>query len=59
MNGGGYPRQQGSVPRDPHLLARGFVKTVEHLERGQAPLLGFAARMSGSEVEIDRAPYLG
>ncbi|RMF23091.1 MAG: formyl-CoA transferase [Deltaproteobacteria bacterium] len=44
---------------DPHLLARGFVKRVEHPERGQAPLLGFPVRMSASEVELRRAPYLG
>jgi len=45
--------------RDPHLLDRGFIKRVEHPERGEAPLLGFAARMSASEVELERAPYLG
>jgi formyl-CoA transferase len=45
--------------RDPHLTERGFVKRVEHPERGEAPLLGFAARMSESQVEIRRAPYLG
>ncbi|MGH0032563.1 MAG: CaiB/BaiF CoA transferase family protein [Myxococcota bacterium] len=45
--------------RDPHLLARDFVKHVEHPERGEAPLLGFAARMSESRVEMTRAPYLG
>lgn len=44
---------------DPHLLARGFVKQVEHPERGHVPLLGFAARMSESCVELRRAPYLG
>lgn len=44
---------------DPHLLARDFVKQVEHPKRGRVPLLGFAARMSESEVEIRRAPYLG
>ncbi|MBW2384118.1 MAG: CoA transferase [Deltaproteobacteria bacterium] len=45
--------------RDPHLLERGFVKTVEHPERGEARLLGFPTRMSESHVEIERAPYLG
>ncbi len=45
--------------RDPHLLARDFVKTVEHPERGEAPLLGFPTRMSASHVEVKRAPYLG
>jgi formyl-CoA transferase len=45
--------------RDPHLLARNFVKTVEHPERGEVPLLGFPTRMSDSHVELARAPYLG
>ncbi len=45
--------------RDPHLLARDFVKTVEHRDLGEAPLLGFPTRMSASEVPIERAPYLG
>lgn len=44
---------------DPHLLERGFVKTVEHPELGEAPLLGFPTRMSASHVEMKRAPYLG
>ena len=44
---------------DPHLVERGFIKHVEHPELGEAPLLGFAARMSESQVEIERAPYLG
>jgi formyl-CoA transferase len=45
--------------RDPHLLARDFIKTVEHPEMGEAPLLGFPTRMSKSGVEVTRAPYLG
>ncbi len=45
--------------RDPHLLSRGFVHTVEHPTRGPVKLLGFAARMSGSEVAIEPAPRLG
>jgi formyl-CoA transferase len=44
---------------DPHLLARDFVKTVEHRDLGEAPLLGFPTRMSKSAVGIERAPYLG
>ena len=44
---------------DPHLLERDFIKHVEHPELGEAPLLGFAPRMSESAVEIRRAPYLG
>ena len=44
---------------DPHLNARGFVRTVEHPEHGAERLLGFAPRMSESEVEIERAPLQG
>ena len=44
---------------DEHLMSRGFVKTIDHLKHGTVPLLGFAPRMSGSEVEITRAPLLG
>ncbi len=44
---------------DPHLNARGFVKTVEHPQHGEVRLLGFAPRMSKSEVEFERAPLLG
>jgi formyl-CoA transferase len=44
---------------DPHLLERDFVKTVDHPQHGEVRLLGFAPRMSGSEVEFERAPLLG
>ncbi len=44
---------------DPHLLARGFVKTVKHAQLGPVPLLGWPARLSKSEVEIEAAPLLG
>jgi formyl-CoA transferase len=44
---------------DPHLVARDFIKTVEHPELGEVPLLGFPTRMSKSAVEVTRAPYLG
>jgi formyl-CoA transferase len=44
---------------DPHLLERGFVRTVEHPELGEARLLGFPPRMSASHVDVKRAPYLG
>jgi crotonobetainyl-CoA:carnitine CoA-transferase CaiB-like acyl-CoA transferase len=53
------PYQPRDLYHDPLLLERGFVKTVEHPERGTAPLLGFAARMSASEVPFERAPLLG
>ena len=47
------------VHDDPHLNARGFVHTIEHPEHGNGRLLGFAPRMSDSEVRIQRAPLLG
>ncbi|MFQ5699010.1 MAG: CaiB/BaiF CoA transferase family protein [Myxococcota bacterium] len=45
--------------RDPHLLERGFVEPVDHPVHGRVPLLGFAPRMSHSEVPIRPAPLLG
>jgi len=44
---------------DPHLNARRFVKTVDHPSLGKIRLLGWPARMSASEVEIEPAPFLG
>lgn len=44
---------------DPHMLGRGFVHTLDHLEHGAVPILGFAPRMSESAVPIARAPALG
>ena len=44
---------------DPHLLERGFVKTVEHKSLGRVPVLGWPARLSESEVEIVASPLLG
>lgn len=44
---------------DPHLLARGFVKTVQHPQHGEVRLLGFPPRLSESEVTIKSAPLLG
>jgi formyl-CoA transferase len=44
---------------DPHLNARGFVKTVEHPEHGAVRLLGFAPRLSDSDVPLRAAPLLG
>ena len=45
--------------RDPHLLERGFVHTVEHDVLGPIKLLGWPARMADSEVPIEAAPLLG
>ena len=44
---------------DPHLNERGFVHHIDHPVHGNVPLLGFAPRMSASEVPIERAPRLG
>ena len=45
--------------KNPHLVARGFVKVVEHEEKGTIRLLGWPAQMSESEVEITAACPLG
>lgn len=44
---------------DEHLVERGFVQNVDHHNLGTLPLLGFAPRMSESDVELKRAPLLG
>ena len=44
---------------DEHLLSRGFIKELDHHGHGRTKLLGFAPRMSESEVEISCAPLLG
>ncbi len=44
---------------DRHLVERGFVHEVEHPIHGRVPLLGYAPRLSASEVALERAPLLG
>jgi formyl-CoA transferase len=44
---------------DPHLIERGFVKTVDHETMGEIRLLGWPPRLSRSSVEIEAAPLLG
>ena len=44
---------------DPHLIERGFVKTVEHETMGPVRLLGWPPRLSRSTVEMEAAPLLG
>jgi len=44
---------------DPHLNARGFVKTLPHPELGEVRMLGFAPRMSANQVEMTPPPELG
>ncbi|MBY0400964.1 CoA transferase, partial [Myxococcota bacterium] len=44
---------------DPHLNARGFVKTIEHPQLGPVRMLGFAPRLSANDVPLVRPPTLG
>jgi formyl-CoA transferase len=45
--------------RDEHLNERGFVHTLDHPEHGEIKLLGWAPRMSASQVPLQRAPLMG
>jgi len=44
---------------DPHLNERGFVHQIEHPAHGQVPMLGWAPRLSASDVALQAAPGLG
>ena len=44
---------------DPQLVARDFIKTVEHAALGPVRVLGWPARLSASEVPIVASPLLG
>ncbi len=44
---------------DPHLTERGFIHTLQHPAQGEYKLLGWAPRMSESDVPIERAPLMG
>jgi formyl-CoA transferase len=44
---------------DEHLLERGFVHTLDHPEHGQIRLLGFAPRLSKSQVPLRHGPLMG
>ncbi|MCP5026975.1 MAG: formyl-CoA transferase, partial [Actinomycetia bacterium] len=56
---GGPVLDTADLLHDPHLVERGFVKTIEHPEHGPVPMLGWAPRLSASEVELEAAPPLG
>ena len=43
----------------PHLVERGFVHEIEHPELGMIKILGWAPRLSESDVPIKAAPILG
>ena len=49
----------GELHHDKHLTARGFVHQMELPVHGTVPMLGFAPRLSGSEVEMTPPPRLG
>ena len=44
---------------NPHLLERGFVHEIDHPALGRIKILGWAPRMSESDVPIKPAPTLG
>ncbi|MFT7597550.1 MAG: crotonobetainyl-CoA:carnitine CoA-transferase CaiB-like acyl-CoA transferase [Acidimicrobiales bacterium] len=56
---GGPVLDTAEVLTDPHLVERGFVKTIQHPEHGEVPMLGWAPRLSASEVDLEVAPALG
>lgn len=47
------------IYNDPHLNQRGFIKTLSHPELGDVRMMGFAPRMSATEVEMTPPPGLG
>ena len=52
-------RDTADLFEDPQLVARGFVKSLDHKQHGKIRLLGSPLRLSASEVEITAAPLLG
>ncbi len=56
---GGPVLDTAELMRDPHLVARDFIKTIQHPELGPVPMLGWAPRLSASEVDLQAAPLLG
>ncbi len=56
---GGPVLDTADLLHDPHLVERGFVKTIEHPEHGPVPMPGWAPRLSASEVDLEAAPPLG
>ena len=49
----------GELHHDKHLLERGFVQELELPVHGKVPMLGFAPRLSESNVAMQRPPRLG
>ena len=63
LGGAGVPcsacLDTGELHTDRHLVERGFVHHLDHPMHGEVPLLGFAPRLSESQVPIKPAPLLG
>ena len=49
----------GELHHDKHLTARGFVHRLDLPVHGEVPMLGFAPRLSASNVDMTRPPRLG
>jgi crotonobetainyl-CoA:carnitine CoA-transferase CaiB-like acyl-CoA transferase len=56
---GGPVLDTAELMQDPHLVARDFIKTIEHPDHGPVPILGWAPRLSASQVDLVAAPMLG
>ena len=49
----------GELHHDRHLTERGFVRELDLPVHGRVPMLGFAPRLSRSQVGLERPPRLG
>ena len=56
---GGPVLDTSELLNDPHLTDRGFITNIEHPDHGEVPILGWAARLSNSSVNVVAAPALG
>jgi formyl-CoA transferase len=56
---GGPVLDTSELLTDPHLVARDFIKKIDHPELGEVPMLGWAPRLSASDVDLVAAPALG
>ena len=56
---GGPVLDTSELLNDPHLKERGFITTIDHPDRGEVPILGWAPRLSASSVDLVAAPALG
>ncbi|MYD44571.1 MAG: CoA transferase [Gammaproteobacteria bacterium] len=49
----------GELHHDKHLKERGFIHEMDLPVHGTVPMLGFAPRLSKSNVDMERPPHLG